>query len=513
MTRHARRTAKGICLVLLVFITSGIPPAAAQDEPNASVERRITALVPDIESYIANGMKAFDVPGLAIGIVAGDRLIYAKGFGVRSKASALPVDARTVFQIGSTTKAFLAATMAIMVDRGKFRWDDRVVDLYPDFQMKDPWVTREFRVFDIMAQRSGLPNGANDALGLFAFGETDLIRSLRYVEPVSSFRSTFGYTNLTHLLAGRIVANAANAPDWNAVLQRELLDPLGMRDSSYTAEAIEAAPNHAKGHHWTPEGVSEVPFTRISPYGFGAAGDLNSTVEDMARWVRLQLGNGTFEERRIVSPEGIAYTHTAKVAINDTISYALGWFVRQTPHGTTVWHDGDAVSFGSFVGLVPDKNVGIIVLTNKQNVGFPNAIGVWLLDRILDNPEVDYVTIGLAAARTRFETTAALFAKPSIPRPFPPLSSLAGVFVHPAFGTAIVTQEANSLIVEFRTTGAKLELKPWDGDVFTFRLMPIGRFAAVAALDSGTKGFAEFQIDKDGKLNALQLGLRRWTGI
>ena len=133
-----------------------------------------------------------------------------------------------------------------MVDRGKLRWDDRVVDLDPDFQLKDPWVTREFRVFDLLAQRSGLPPNANDLLGELGINETELIRSLRYVEPVSSFRTTFAYTNVTHHLAGRIVARAAGTADWNTVLQQELLDPLGMKDSSYTAAAIEAATNHAE---------------------------------------------------------------------------------------------------------------------------------------------------------------------------------------------------------------------------------------------------------------------------
>src|SRR6266436_10085618 len=126
-------------------------------------------------------MKGFDIPGLAIGIIANNRLIYAKGFGVRSKSDGLPVDTRTVFQIGSTTKAFLTATMAIMVDRGKLRWDDRVVDLDPSFQLKDPWVTREFRVFDLIAQRSGLPPYVNDMLGILGFDESAMIRSLRYV--------------------------------------------------------------------------------------------------------------------------------------------------------------------------------------------------------------------------------------------------------------------------------------------------------------------------------------------
>jgi CubicO group peptidase (beta-lactamase class C family) len=222
--------------------------AAEPSEPGPSLEARIETLIPEIEIYTAGGMKAFDSPGLAVGIIANDRLVYSKGFGVRSKAGGEPVDPRTVFQIGSTTKAFLATTLAIMVDRDKLSWDDRVVDLDPDFQLKDPWVTREFRVFDLLAQRSGLPPYANDALGLLGLAEPALIRSLRYVEPASSFRSTFAYTNITHLLAGRVVAKAAGAADGDGVLRQELLEPLGMKDSSYTAEAIEAAANHAKGH-------------------------------------------------------------------------------------------------------------------------------------------------------------------------------------------------------------------------------------------------------------------------
>jgi CubicO group peptidase (beta-lactamase class C family) len=365
-------------------------------------------------------MKAFGVPGLAIGIVANDRLIYAKGFGVRSKGGDVPVDTRTIFQIGSATKTFLATTMAIMVDRGKLQWDDRVVDLDPDFQLKDPWVTREFRVFDLLAQRSGLPPYVNDTLGALDFNEAALIRSLRYVEPASSFRSTFAYTNITHLLAGRIVAKAAGAADWNTVLQQELLDPLGMKNSSYTAEAIKAATNRAEGYRWTPNGTIEVPFIQLFPYDMGGAGDINSNVEDMARLVRLQLANGNFEGRRTVSSENLAFTHTPKVAISDKLFYALGWLIQQTPNGNIVWHNGGTRGFGAYVGMVPDKNVGVIVLTNEENVGFPDALGLWTLDRILDNPKVDHVADTLKKAKTNFETTAKLFAKPDNPRPFPP---------------------------------------------------------------------------------------------
>jgi CubicO group peptidase (beta-lactamase class C family) len=504
--------AVGILLSLLIAaVLAGVTglDVARAAEPSASgpsLETRIETLIPEIEVYTAGGMKAFDSPGLALGIVANDRLLYGKGFGVRGKAGGEPVDTRTVFQIGSTTKAFLATTLAIMVDRDKLRWDDRVVDLEPDFQLKDPWVTREFRVFDLLAQRSGLPPYANDALGLLGLAEPALIRSLRYAEPVSSFRSTFAYTNITHLLAGRVVAKAAGAADGDAVLRQELLEPLGMKDSSYTADAIEAAANHAKGYRWTPQGTVEVPFTQLFPYDFGGAGDINSTIDDMARWVRLQLGNGILEGRRIVSPERLAFTRTPKVALSDKASYALGWVIQQTPNGNIVWHNGGTAAFGAFVGMVLDKNIGVIVLSNETNVGFPDAIGHWILDRILGNANVDHVADALKAAEANFGTAAKVFAKPAHPRLFPPVAPLAGAFANPSFGKAAVALEGDKLVMELQATGAKLQLEPWDGDVFTARLMPIRRFAAmVDNLGPLPNGFVQFQIDKSAKLNLLRL--------
>jgi CubicO group peptidase (beta-lactamase class C family) len=505
-SRHWRASA--IFLLLIALLGAYRPDAARSQDfsgTQAPVEDRIQTLIPRLETYIQEGMKAFDVPGVAIGIVANDRLVYGKGFGLRSKGGS-SVDTRTVFQIGSTTKAFLATTMAIMVDRGKLRWDDRIVDLEPDFQLKDPWVTREFRVFDVMAQRSGLPTYANDALGIFGIDEAGLIRSLRYVDPVSSFRSTFAYTNITHLLAGRVVAKAAGAPNGDTVLRQELLDPLGMKDSSYTAEAIQAASNHAEGHRWTPDGTVEIPFTQIFPYDFGGAGDINSTVEDMSRWVRLQLGNGTFEGRRLVTAESLAFTRTPKVAVSDKVSYAMGWDVRQTPNGSIISHNGGTIGFGAFVGMLPDRDVGVIVLTNTQNMGCPDAIGQWLLDRILDNPEVNYVGEYLKVTTTRYEVSERLFARPTDPRPFPPLAPLAGTFSHPGIGKAMVTVEGDVLVMELQATGAKLRLEPRDGDVFTAKLLPLGRFAAIVDdLGPLPNGFVQFQIDQDAKLNVLRL--------
>ena len=481
--------------------------AAAEATPvEASIEQRVQALVPSLEDYIATNLKSFDVPGLAIGIVAGDKLIYAKGFGVRSEGGA-PVDTRTIFQIGSTTKAFLSATMAIAVDRGKLHWDERVVDLDPDFQMRDPWVTREFRIFDLPAQRSGLPPYANDVFGALGFDRTALIRSLRYVEPASSFRTTFAYTNITHILAGRVVARAEGAADWNAVLQNDILHPLGMNDTTYSSAAISAAANHAQGYRYTAGGSVEVPFEQLFPYDLDGAGDINSNIEDMARWVMLQLAGGTTPDgQRIVSAENLAYTRTPKVAINDKVSYALGWIVQQTPNGDIVWHNGGTPGFGAMVILQLDRKLGVIILTNQSNVGMPDATGLWTIDRLLGNPTIDHGAKTLAQAKSTFADGVKQFARPADPEPSPPLSPLAGNFANLGFGTATLLTDGDVAILEFAKTGAKLRLDPWNGAVYSATIVPDGKFAAIAAnLGPLPIAFAQFQSDKNGKPAVLRL--------
>ena len=473
---------------------------------DVSVEQRVEALVPSLEDYIAANMKGFDVPGLAMGIVVGDKLIYAKGFGAQTKGGE-PVDAQTIFQIGSTTKAFLSATIAIAVDRGELHWDDRVVDLDPDFQMRDPWVTREFRVFDLLAQRSGLPPYANDVFSALGFDRSVLIRSLRYVDPVSSFRTIFAYTNITQVLAGRIVAKGEGAKDWNAVLQKNILDPLGMKDTSYSAAAISATANHARGHRYTTDGSIEVPFEQVFPYDLDGTGDINSNIADMAKWVSLQLAGGTTPDgQRVVSAENLAYTHTPKVAISDKVSYALGWIVQQTPNGEVIWHNGGTPGFGAMIVLQPDRKLGLIVLSNQSNVGMPDAVGLWAIDRLLDNPTVDYGAQTLAKARTTYANSTKQYARPADPQPSSSLAPLAGNFANIGFGKAVLRTEGALATFELVGSGAKLRLDPWSGAVYTATLLPDAKFAAIAAnLGPLPIAFAQFQNDKDGQPSILRL--------
>ncbi len=491
-----------IQLAAAILLADGATQAFAQDMP-----ARIEALIPELETYIARGMKDFDNPGLAIGLVTGDKLVYAKGFGVRKKGGE-PVDTKTVFQIGSTTKAFLATTMAIGVDQKKFAFEDRVVDLHPDFQMMDPWVTREFRLFDLLTQRSGLPAEANDFVGMLGATQTEMVQSLRAVEPVSSFRMSFSYTNVTHMLAGQIVADRFGKPDWESVVRETIFEPLGMANTSLTKEEIEANPNHAEGYRWASAGTVEVPFTSVFPYNFSGAGAINSNIEDLSAWVRMHLAGGTVDGKRIVSEEGLSFTKTGRVPITEKLIYAMGWVVQLTPNGQIVWHNGGTTAFGAFIGTVRDKDIGVIVLTNETNVGLPDAIGEWVLYRLLGNAVPDVVAQKLKQAKAGEAATAAQYAPVEAPAPTPNLAQLAGAFGEGSFGDVTVEADKGALSLKIERTGAVLDFRPRGPYLFDVTLRPEGRFAAVADnIGPSPIGFAEFQVDASGAYDRLQISL------
>jgi CubicO group peptidase (beta-lactamase class C family) len=178
-----------------------------------------------------------------------------------------------------------------------------------------------------------------------------------------------------------------------------------------------SAPNHAEGHLWTSHGPLEVPFSQLMPYNLGGAGAMNSTIEDLAALVRLHLGDGEFEGRRIVSAENLSVTRIPRVGLTDKVAYAMGWFLQTTPNGQIVWHSGGTMGFGAYIGMARDRDIGVIVLTNTNNTGLRDVIGEWVLDRLMENPQIDHAAARLASHQAMEATRSTLFAKPTKPRP------------------------------------------------------------------------------------------------
>src|SRR5580698_10032064 len=244
-----------------------------------------------IDATVARAMKAFQVPGMAVGIVKDGKLIYAKGYGVRELGKAAPVDIDTLFQIGSNTKAFTAAALAILVDEHKIRWDDKVIDYIPEFRLYDPYVTRELTLRDLLSHRSGLGTGAGELMFYpnTDFSRAEMIRGLRYLKPVSSFRSQYAYDNLLYMVAGTVVATVTGET-WDDFVSQRILQPLRMTGCVTSYRRIAAGSNIV-----TPHVMSEGKLTAIKPIEFTAiapAGAISCNVSGMAKWLQTQLNAG-----------------------------------------------------------------------------------------------------------------------------------------------------------------------------------------------------------------------------
>ena len=476
--------------------------AQAQQPTQASIE----ALLPEFEKQVAEGMKAFSVPGVAVGIVNDDKLIYTKAFGIRELGKPDQVTPETIFQVGSTTKAFLATTLAQAVDAGRLGWNDPVIDHIPEFQLADPWVTRDFRVLDLAAQRSGLTAYVNDALTMLGYDKQTLVRSLRVAPQLGMFRSDFRYLNIPHVVGGEIVAKVNGMPSWFDSLKTSLLTPLGMTATTATAEAITAAPNHAQGHRLADKPVA-IPFHPSFPYALGPAGALNSNIPDMARWLRLQLGRGQFEGKVLVSEDNLDVTWTPRVAMNERSSYAVGWVATATPRGRIIWHNGGTAGFGAHAGFLPDGKTGIVILSNLENTGLPDALAMWFYDRVLGNPAVDNVALAAAATKKRREAAQAEAAG-FVPGPLSPLAAaFAGSYASPVLGDATVALAGGKLGLTLERTEAQLLLEPNRDDPYLFqaRLAPVGVFVAPAEM-SGNEPVVRlrFETDAAGKITQMR---------
>ena len=237
-----------------------------------------------IDATVARAMKAFQIPGMAVGIIKDGKLFYAKGYGVRELGKPNQVDADTLFQIGSNTKAFTAAALALLVDEGKIHWDDKVIDYLPQFRMQDPYVTREFTIRDLLTHRSGLGSGAGDLMFFPAtdFSRDEIIHGLRYLKPVSGFRSKYDYDNLLYMVAGQIIP-VVTGKSWEDFVTEHILDPLQMRPCAASYGRIADRGDVATPHVVINGELKAIPVVNMDV--IGPAGTINCSITGMAKWI------------------------------------------------------------------------------------------------------------------------------------------------------------------------------------------------------------------------------------
>ncbi len=421
------------------------------------------------------------IPGMAIGVVWRDEVVYLKGFGVRDAGTTRAVDADTVFQLASVSKPIASTVVAALVGDGVVRWDDRIVDHDPDFQMYDAWVTRQVTLRDMFAHRSGLPDHAGDLLEDLGYDRDAVLYRLRYQRPASSFRSAYAYTNFG-LTAAAVAEARAAGRSWEDLSAERLYQPLGMAATSSRFADFEAAPNHALTHVLV-DGRYEPKYVR-QPDAQSPAGGVSSTVRDLAQWLRLQLGGGRIDGRQVVAAGGLDETHRPQIVSNPAKDpamdrsgfYGLGWNVSYDDAGRVRWSHSGAFADGAAttVYLVPAEQLGIVVLTNAAPIGAPETVAESFLDlalqgRVTRDWAALIAPIFAAMAESPYDRGMDFTRPPADARPPLPAASYVGAYANDLYGPAEIVADGDGLVLRLGPAPLSFPLWHYDRDVFAFQ--------------------------------------------
>lgn len=468
----------------------------------------------EIDDYSARAGVAWQVPGFAIAIVKNDRIVFAKGYGVLELGKTPAVDENTLFAIASNSKAFTAATVAILVDEGKLKWDDKVTKYLPSFELYDPYVTRELTIRDLLSHRSGLPTFGGDLLWYESeYSRDEILRRIRFLKPTSSFRSRFGYQNVLFLAAGEVVAKVSGK-SWDEFMKERFFGPLAMKRTVITHADLLKSLNVAIPHNQVDGKNRVIRYGNVD--NIGAAGGIKSSVSDMAQWLRLQLGRGTYEGRKLFSATAsreMWTPHTVFSGISEQAEkfnptrhfnlYGLGWILSDYQGRLLVSHGGGLDGMTSQLALMPEEKLGVVVLTNSETP-LANILASKVFDLFLGVPARDWNSEFLArdkentAARNGATQKRELSRVPQTQLSIP-LSAYAGTYSGEMFGDAKVTEEQGKLVVRFLPSPYFVgDLEHWHFDTFRVKW----RDSVVYPFP---RGFVTFTLNAEGRVDEMKI--------
>src|SRR5947199_4931949 len=471
----------GIDRLLVVTGTVALiltPFSAIAQEKSHLTSEQVTHAVQEIEKLAQKKIQENAVPGVGLAVVFQDKVVYAKGFGVRDVNTKTPVDADTVFQLASLSKSIGSTVVAELVGEGKITWDSKLSGLDPTFEMFDPWATREITIRDMYAHRSGLPEHAGDLLEDLGFTRAKILHRLRYQHPSSSFRSHYAYTNFG-MTEGAIAAAKAYGLEWENASEQKLYRPLGMSSTSSRYADFMARRNKALGHvlvdgKWTQK------FKR-DPDAQSPTGDVSSSVNDLTKWLQLQLGNGKFEGKQIVDEKALAETHHPHMLTGSNpftqlpTFYGLGWNVSYDQEGRLRLNHSGAFGLGTatYANLVPGEQLGIVVLTNAYPLGIAEALGTSFVDIALyGKPTQDWFPL----FKQVYSNPAAIgtvlgfdYFKP-LASPAPALKNNAyvGRYTNDFFSDIVIVEKEGGLAIVEGPKNQTSPMKHYDRDTFTY---------------------------------------------
>lgn len=463
---------------------------AAPDAGGIAATSTSTATVPafNLDADVNRALKTFDVPGIAIAIVKDGKVVTAKGYGVRKLGEPKPVDGKTLFEVASNSKAFTAAALAMLVDEGKIAWDDPVTKHLPGFQMFDAYVTGAMTVRDLLTHRSGLGLGAGDLLWwpTTSFSTDEIISRLRYIKPATSFRNSYAYDNLLYIVAGKIIAEKDGKP-WGDAIRDRILTPLGMSGTTTSVPAMLASADYASPHSKVNDKAVVVKPIPV-PNAVGAVG-INTSAEDVARWMNLLLNDGkTPDGKQLISAKQLAemWTQQTPMRIREPkpalaatkpnfAAYGLGFSLRDYKGRKIAMHGGALVGFYSTVLMVPEEKLGIAILTNAENGPAMAALYWRILDQYLKVPASDWIKLYAEQEAAAHKEEQERLGKERMARaakssPSLPLASYDGAYEDPWYGKVTIGAEGGKRVMRFaRTPDLTGELEHFQHDTFIVR--------------------------------------------
>ena len=450
--------------------------------------RAAPAPPPDLDQWVARAMLTFEVPGVAVAIVKDDAVVTAKGYGVRKLGDPTPVDARTLFGIASNTKVFTATGLGLLVEEKKIEWDAPVIRYLPAFAMWDPYVTRELTVRDLLVHRSGFGLGAGDLLWWppSTYNRKEIAQRLRFIPPATSFRSAYAYDNVLYLVAGEVI-EAVSGQSWEDFMSSRILAKVGMTGSNVRHSAAADGGNVAATHARVDGKVRPIaPFLSDNT---NPAGGINSSAEDMAKWLRVQLSGGMLangsrlfseatarELSTLVTPMGSGNVPPEVAPLKASFNgYALGLTVRDYRGHKIVAHTGGLPGYFSRVAMIPDLNAGVVVLTNQESTEAFESIAVHVLDHYLGAPPFDWID-GFQKLRTRMAADVAAgernasASRNAASKPSLPPSKYAGMYRDRWYGDIEIAERNGGLTIRFtKTPSLTGTLEHWQYDTFIAR--------------------------------------------
>lgn len=443
---------------------SGLAPAGAAREALAGFER-----------FVDSTMAAWKVVGLGLGIVVDGQVVYARGHGFRDQEQKLQATTKTLFPIGSSSKAFTVFALGTLVDQGRLDWDKPVITYMPEFRLYDPSATLRMTPRDLVTHRSGLPRHDLVWYNNTTATRDELVRRLAHLPPNKDLRQVFQYNNLMYLTAGVLAGRLMNS-SWEDAIRRLVFQPLGMSGSNFSVAESQKTTDFSWGYQVRKDAIAKMPFRNIDLVG--PAGSINSNVDDMLRWVSLQLAGGVIEGKQVIGRSTLTDMYAPHMPTGGmpadrdigAANYGMGWFLSSYRGRYLVQHGGNIDGFSAMVALLPQDNVGLVVLTNQNGSALPGLLRNHVVDRILALTPRDWNGEALARAkRAEGANREAEAKKESVrvtgTRPSHDLAAYAAEYAHAGYGSLTITQDSDRLVAVYN--GMRTPLQHWHYDVFS----------------------------------------------